>query len=197
MTFGDLPTGASAAARAIHALYGALNGAGLLVLLVVEGLVVFLAVRYRDTRERPPARAWSERTRRRSQVAWIVGPLALMLLFAGWSLATLDGIAKLPADAEHVQAIGRQWAWEFRYPNGTSSLGELRVPLDRSIVLDVTSKDVAHSVFVPELGIRIDAIPGRVNHDAFRADRAGTYRGVCGEFCGIGHPEMTFRVVAG
>ena len=71
------------------------------------------------------------------------------------------------------------------------------MPAHRVVSLDIHSQDVAHSWWIPELGGKFDAIPGHVNHTWFNADRMGTYRGQCGEFCGVYHARMAATVVAG
>ena len=97
-----------------------------------------------------------------------------------------------------IDVAGRQFYWEFRYPDGSVTYDTLVVPVDRTVELDVTAPDhdVIHSWWVPALGGKIDAIPGVVNHTWFRAEEAGEYAGTCGEFCGIQHNAMSLTVVA-
>jgi cytochrome c oxidase subunit 2 len=97
-----------------------------------------------------------------------------------------------------IEAQGRQWVWEFRYPEvpGLSTVDTLHIPAGREIEFAVTSADVVHSFWVPRLGGKIDAIPGHENRIRLVASRPGTYGGVCAEFCGTGHGPMRFTVVA-
>ncbi len=97
-----------------------------------------------------------------------------------------------------VEATGRRWAWDFSYPQAeaAASTNVLHVPAGRSVDVRVMSVDVIHSFWVPRLAGKIDAIPGHVNIVRIRADLPGTYRGVCAEFCGFAHAEMTFVVEA-
>ena len=97
-----------------------------------------------------------------------------------------------------IEAVSHQWWWEFRYPNadGVVTSDVLHIPAGREIVFRVTSVDVIHSFWIPRLGGKIDAIPGHQNTIILKADAPGTYGGVCAEFCGSGHSQMRFRVVA-
>ena len=91
---------------------------------------------------------------------------------------------------------GHQFYWQFDYPNGTRTINDLVVPVGRVVDLKVVSADVIHSWWIPELGGKIQAIPGVTNHIWFRADKAGTYSGQCAELCGLYHADMTARVIA-
>ncbi len=97
-----------------------------------------------------------------------------------------------------IEAEGRRWVWEFRYPEapGLSTIDTLHIPAGREIEFAVTSADVIHGFWIPRLGGKIDAIPGHENRIRLVASRPGTYGGVCAEFCGIGHASMRFTVVA-
>lgn len=95
-----------------------------------------------------------------------------------------------------IEAEGRQWSWEFRYPaaGGAATTDVLHIPAGRDVAFTVTSTDVIHSFWVPRLGGKIDAIPGHRNTIRLRADTPGQFGGVCAEFCGVGHGPMTFTV---
>jgi cytochrome c oxidase subunit 2 len=96
-----------------------------------------------------------------------------------------------------VEVTGRQWWWEVRYPeSGVVTANEIRIPAGRPVRLVVTSGDVIHSVWIPELHGKIDMIPGRSNSQVIIADEPGEYRGECAEFCGAQHAKMQFIVVA-
>ncbi len=98
------------------------------------------------------------------------------------------------ADME-LQVTGIQFIWQFEYPNGHESTGELRVPEGALIKLDITSTDVWHNFGVPELRIKEDAIPGQQSSTWFIATDPGTYEAKCYELCGTGHSEMLADVV--
>lgn len=106
-----------------------------------------------------------------------------------------------PADLV-VQVVGRQFHWDFRYLDGADgqtvavTTDVLVLPRGRMVEFQVTSADVIHSFWIPRLGGKIDAIPGRVNPLRLRVDRAGPITGQCAEFCGREHAHMRFDVLA-
>ncbi len=102
-----------------------------------------------------------------------------------------------PADASplEIDAIGQQWMWRFEYPGGTEgkrtfSYGELVVPVDTAVILNVTSTDVLHTWWVPALGGQVQAVPGDVSQTWFKADEVGRYEGRSTVFSGTGYPTM-------
>jgi cytochrome c oxidase subunit 2 len=96
-----------------------------------------------------------------------------------------------------IDVIGHQWWWEVRYPgSGAVTANEIHIPTNTRIDLVATTDDVIHSFWVPELNRKIDTIPGRSNRILLEADRVGTYRGQCSEFCGLQHAHMTITVYA-
>jgi cytochrome c oxidase subunit 2 len=93
---------------------------------------------------------------------------------------------------------GRQFYWQFSYPNGVVAIDRIKVPVGRPVRLEVTSPadDVIHSWWIPALGGKVDAIPGHPNHTWFEVRKPGTYTGQCAEFCGIQHTTMRATVEA-
>ncbi|KRC17032.1 cytochrome c oxidase subunit II [Acidovorax sp. Root219] len=106
-----------------------------------------------------------------------------------------------PADALVISVTGRTWWWEIRYRDPVSgatitTANELRMPVGRPVYLGLSSAEVIHSLWIPELGGKMDMVPGRVNHLLLQASRAGVYRGQCAEFCGEAHARMALHAVA-
>ncbi len=108
----------------------------------------------------------------------------------------------LPAPGElAIQVTGRQYWWEVEYLDRDPSrrfetANELRIPVGRTVTVRLTTDDVIHSFWVPELQGKMDLVPGRVNALPLRASRPGVFRGQCAEFCGVQHAKMAFVVVA-
>lgn len=138
---------------------------------------------------------------------WIVGagllfPAVVLLALMGWSQWRARIVmADPPPDALVVGVKGHLWWWEVRYrrPDGDGEVvlaNEIRVPLGRTVWLGLTSADVIHSVWLPQLAGKMDTVPGRVNRLVFRVDQAGVYRGQCAEFCGEQHARMALHLVA-
>lgn len=125
----------------------------------------------------------------------------IALLVYGTAVGHRVGAVEPPADLV-VQVVGRQFHWDFHYLGGAdgppvgATTDVLVLPRGRTIEFRVTSADVIHSFWIPRLGGKIDAIPGRVNQLRLRVDRAGPITGQCAEFCGREHAHMRFDVLA-
>jgi cytochrome c oxidase subunit II len=118
--------------------------------------------------------------------------------FVPYKLPGINRVATAEAKAGelHVKVEGRQFYWNYIYPNGVIQVKTLTLPAQRAIKLDIDSQDVDHSWWIPSLDGKFDAIPGKTNHQSFTATRPGTYVGQCGEFCGYEHPKMVGTVKA-
>lgn len=195
------PAGPSASA--IAAVWWWMLGVAAVVLLGVVG-VWLLAIRRARGRLALPAHDDAMRSSQR----WIVGggillpSLTITALLVWGSPAGLHQVP-WPADVGQgaaplrVDATGQQWWWSLHYPgSGVRLRNELRLPVGRPVDIHVGSADVIHSFWVPRLGGKIDAIPGRTNVVRLQADQAGRFRGQCAEFCGQDHAHMVMTVIA-
>jgi len=124
--------------------------------------------------------------------AVVLVPLVAYALVTGERLIPLPGISP-----PRIEVHAERWRWTFRYPEqgGAVSEGVLHLPAGRPVDLVITSSDLIHSLWIPRLGGKMDAIPGRVNVLRLQADTPGPYAGQCAEFCGIGHTTMRFDVI--
>jgi cytochrome c oxidase subunit 2 len=136
---------------------------------------------------------------RRLELIWTVIPVIILCIIGLVVFYELPGIANAPAAADplHITVEGHQFYWQFDYPNGSRSINDLYAPVGQVVDLTVVSPDVVHSWWIPELGGKIQAIPGRTNHFWFKADKQGTYTGQCAQLCGLYHAKMTARVIVG
>ena len=114
---------------------------------------------------------------------------------AGHALLPLPGAGPVFT----VEVTARQWQWEVRYPtlpDAAPRLNRIDLPAGQPVDVRVRTADVIHGFWVPRLGGKIDAIPGRTNVIRLQADAPGIYRGVCAEYCGTGHARMPIEVHA-
>jgi cytochrome c oxidase subunit 2 len=120
--------------------------------------------------------------------------LAIIAGFVFWKVSDIGATSGLPASErqakDEIVVEGHQYYWDFTYPNGAISVDTLRIPYNRTIRLTVRSADVNHSWWIPALGGKLDAIPGKLNHMTLRATKLGTFPGQCAEFCGLLHAAM-------
>jgi cytochrome c oxidase subunit 2 len=177
----------------IRSVYWLVLGFTGFIFLLVEAALVLFIVRYRSRGRSREVEGPQVIGHTNLELAWTVGPVLILAVIAAFVFYKVGGIRNAPAatgGAETIRIEGHQFYWEFVYPNGAVSINTLRVPVERKIELDIVSADVAHSWWVPALGGKLDAIPGRTNRESFRATKLGTYRGQCAEFCGIQHAAM-------
>jgi cytochrome c oxidase subunit 2 len=156
------------------------------------------------------------------EVAWTLIPVMILVVIAIPSFRLLDHQLVIPAADITVKVTGHQWYWSYEYPPdqgggfsfdsyikdpGDLKPGELRqlavdneavVPVNKTVLVQVTASDVIHSFVVQSFGVRIDAVPGRLNQTWFKAEREGLYYGQCSKLCGEDHAYMpiAFRVVS-
>ena len=181
----------------IRFIYTVVFWLGMFVLVVVGGLIVYAAIRFRRRDETEPAQIHGHGP---LEVAWTVGPFLILIFLFGLSFANMSYVKDGPQAGMTIKVVGQQFAWQYIYPDGKVMQGDpgngLRVPVGEVIKLEVTSKDVLHSYWIPRLAGQTYAIPNQVNHGWFKADKPGTYLGQCNELCGIGHREMQAKVIA-
>lgn len=122
-------------------------------------------------------------------------PLAIFLLWFAIGFSQYVDLARPPAGAMDVFVQGKKWMWKFAYQGGPSAIDVLRVPAGRPVRLLLTSRDVIHSFYVPELRVKQDALPGRYTQTWFQADAPGRYQIFCAEYCGLSHSGMLGELV--
>jgi cytochrome c oxidase subunit II len=165
---------------------------------VLGGLAWSLTRRRRETDDSP------QTARRITTVitSLVVLTTVILIAFVAVSASAGRGLTSPTGPgALTVDVVGYQWWWDFRYRDVTpsdvvSSPNELHIPVGVPVVLNVQSRDVIHSFWVPNLHGKRDLIPGIVTHTWIQADVPGVYRGQCAEFCGHQHSKMAFTVVA-
>jgi cytochrome c oxidase subunit II len=190
-------------ARGITHSYLLISGVAIAIFLLVEGLLIVFVVRFRRGRRTRETEGPQIHGSGRLELIWTIAPAVILACIAGFVLATLPGIQNIPAANANggrldVTVEGHQFYWLFRYPNGAVSFDELVVPVQKNVKLTVVTppQDVIHSYWVPQLGGKIDAIPGQTNHTWFRAPELKTYPGQCAELCGVQHAMMRNSVRA-
>ncbi len=130
-------------------------------------------------------------------IAGLVVSGAVLAGTFAYSLRSLDALAGPPKEtALTIEVIGRNWWWEARYPNGAVTANEIHIPVGQPVEIKLSTADVIHSFWVPQLQVKKDQIPGMDNRMWIVADEPGRYRGQCAEYCGLQHARMAFYVVA-
>lgn len=179
-------------------------------------LMVYVCIRFRASRNPNPSKTTHNVA---VEVMWTLIPVLILLVMAVPSFKILYKQDSIPKADVTVKAIGYQWYWGYEYPDENIIFdsymiedkdlkenqprllavdNEIVVPVNKVVKVLITANDVLHAWAVPSLGVKRDAVPGRINETWFKAEKVGTYYGQCSELCGIKHAFMpiTVRVVS-
>jgi cytochrome c oxidase subunit II len=179
-------------------LFWLMLGLGAVVFVVV--LVVLALGLFRRGREGEPRadRQRPDRFGRWFVVGGVVAPLVILIIVFGATVNAMRFVpTTAPPEALVIEVVGHQFWWEVRYPDaGITTTNELHIPVGRRINLQLTSADVIHSFWVPELAGKLDLLPDRTNTLVLQADEPGEHVSRCAEYCGLEHTRMLLTVVA-
>jgi cytochrome c oxidase subunit 2 len=193
---GWLPDAASTEAGRIHFVFWFVTVICVFVFAVVTAAMVYTVLRFRrrpdDEEDGPPIHGHTG-----LEIGWTVVPTILVTAIGVVSaivLARDDHVGKNPL---RVHVIAQQFAWSYQYPKelGGQTVNTLRLPVDRSVVLDFEAKDVIHSFWVPEFSQKQDTVPGLHPTLHITPRKLGTYPVICTELCGLGHSLMRSAVI--
>jgi cytochrome c oxidase subunit 2 len=183
----------------------------ILIIAIIVGIAIitatiFVAVkfRYKKGKNENPKQIHGNT---RLEIGWTIIPALLLAIIAVPTVATIFDLAQNPGpQALQVNVEGKQWWWQFSYPDAkVVTADEMVIPTGRDVFLHLSACDgtgasktcnVIHSFWVPELSGKKDVVPGHTNTLTINADKPGTYLGQCAEYCGLSHANMRFRVIA-
>ena len=190
-----LPEPASREAGRIHFVFWFVTGICIFIFAIVAAVSIYTVWKFRvkpdDDSDGPPIHGHTG-----LEIAWTAVPTLLVVAIAIVSAIVLAKNDAEGADPLRVEVTAQQFFWSYRYPEfGNKESDILRLPVNRSIVLRMTSKDVIHSFWVPEFSQKQDVVPGIHPTLHITPDRVGTYPVICTELCGLGHALMRSRVI--
>lgn len=188
------PAQASTIAPQVDMLFFFLLAVSLFFSFLIAGLIVYFTIRYR--RRSQDEIGAVTRPHLVLEVAWTLIPLAISMIFFVWGAVLYFHMVRPPEDVLTIYGVGKQWMWKFQHVTGQSEIDQLHVPVGRPVRLAMTSQDVIHDVFLPELRVKADVIPGRFTQIWFQATKPGRYHLFCAEYCGLQHSRMTGELVA-
>ncbi len=200
-SFSPLPLGATEQAKELHGMWILFFWSGLGVAALVTGLIVWCVLRYRQKRGDdtfPP----QFRRNNVMEVVYTIIPIAMVCGLFAISYPAERHVETIAGnESVVVDVTGFRWSWRFDYPGRGVSVTadahgppEFVLPLGETARFNVTSADVDHSFWVPAFLFKRDAIPGLRNVFDWTPNKLGTYRGECGEYCGLDHTSMTFSL---
>ena len=187
------PESASTMASRVDSLYLFLLALSIFFSLLIAGLIVFYAVKYR---RRAADSVGSEiHGGLVLELTWTIVPLLITMVIFVWGASVFFAMSRPPDETINIYVVGKQWMWKFQHLDGQREIDELHVPVGRPVKLIMTSEDVIHDVFVPAFRIKADVVPGRYTHLWFQSTKPGRYRLFCAEYCGTKHSGMIGQVV--
>jgi cytochrome c oxidase subunit 2 len=189
-------------AAAVETLWWLMLAVATVVVVAVVATLAHGAFRRRAPMEDPGSRAMDRRL-----TGWVVASVGVTLVIQAAFLTANFAVGRAVAAPDRgqtplvIDVVGHQWWWEVRYQdslpsNLVTTANEIHVPVGRPVILRMTSRDVIHSFFAPNLFGKKDLVPGTTTQTWFQADMPGVYRGQCAEFCGHQHAKMAFFIVA-
>jgi cytochrome c oxidase subunit 2 len=196
MSFAPLPYEDSTYAAGVDTIFVSLLVLCSAITLAVFAVIAWFCLRYRRGSNADRTHFPSEKTQVGIELTWIVLPLVIFIGLFIWAGNIYYQMFSPPADGLAIYVIGKQWMWKIEHPGGQREINQLHIPIDRNIVLTLTSQDVIHDFDVPAFRIKHDVLPGRYVRMWFRATRPGTYHLFCGQYCGDLHSQMVGSVIA-
>jgi cytochrome c oxidase subunit 2 len=187
------PEEASTMAGRVDALYFFLLAISVFFSLLIAGLIVFYAVKYR--RRDPNSVGSNANKGLLLEVTWTVVPFLIAMVIFVWGASVFVAMSTPPAETLNIYVVGKQWMWKFQHLDGQREINELHVPVGRPVKLIMTSEDVIHDVFVPAFRVKADVVPGRYTSLWFEPTKPGRYHLFCAEYCGTRHSGMTGEVI--
>src|SRR5262250_2613791 len=187
------PDSASTMASRVDWLYFFLLAVSIFFSLLIAGLIVFYAVKYR--RRSADGVGSQIHGGLVLELTWTIVPFLITMVIFVWGASVFFAMAHPPNETINIYVVGKQWMWKFQHLDGQREIDELHVPVGRPVKLIMTSEDVIHDVFVPAFRVKADVVPGRYTNLWFQATKPGRYRLFCAEYCGTKHSGMTGQVV--
>ena len=181
--------------RMTHEIFMLISWWTLGIGIVVEAGLLWVCYRFREKPGQPIPKQVHGHTL--LEVSWTIAFAVILLIFAVPTIPVIFATqAATPPTALRIDVGGRQWWWEFKYPElKVVTANELHIPAKQMVAFNLHAPDVIHSFWMPQLGGKRDVVPGRVNRIMLSPDGPGEFPGQCAEYCGMSHANMRFRVV--
>ena len=189
-----MPVDASTLASQVDGIFLLLILVSAATVLLVGGLVLFFAIKYRrgTAAKRGPV---PSRISREVEIGWTAVTFFGFLFFFWFAAVAEIPQFAVPKQAMEIHVVAKQWMWKTEHPNGAREINALHVPVGVPVRLVMTSQDVIHSFYVPAFRIKRDVLPGRYVEAWFEATKPGIYHLFCTEYCGTDHSRMGGGIV--
>lgn len=185
---------ASREGQRIDVLFNVLVGISAAILVIVDGTLVYVLLRFRKSKKEQSYPAGLSENRF-LHIIWTVIPICIVTFLAVYSYSILIDISQQKSDPIVIEVTARQWEWQFHYPGTNVTSYELYVPVNHQILLKMHSLDVIHSLWVPRFRVKEDVLPDRVTELTITPDVIGSFELLCNRICGVGHSTMRTSVI--
>ncbi len=128
------------------------------------------------------------------ELTWSILPLILVIGVFFWGFRNYMKSQVAPNESLEISVTAKKWVWSFEYPDGTRTLNEVHLPVNKPVKFIMTSEDVLHDFYVPEMRVKMDVVPNRYTEVWFQPTIEGQFRLTCAEYCGKGHSDMMGKV---
>lgn len=187
-----------------HDLYMVVFWVAVVVFVLVQGLVIYVAVRFRERADDDGSVPVQTHGNTKLEIFWTALPALILAAIAVPTIQLIFEMRDEAPAAYEIEVIGHRWWWEYRYDGGTIvTANELVIPAGEPVRLIMTAEEggsvsnaVIHSYWIPALGGKRDVVPGRISKLNIQADEPGRFLGQCAEYCGLSHANMRNRAVA-
>ena len=181
--------------RTTHAIFMLISWWALGIFIAVEGALIYACWRFRERPGAPIPKQVHGHTA--LEISWTIAFAVILLIIAIPTIRAIFKTQEAPAaTALRVDVYGKQWWWEFEYPqHKITTANELHLPAGQTVAFFLNTPDVIHSFWIPQLGGKRDVVPHRVNLITLTPEAPGEYPGQCAEYCGMSHANMRFRVI--
>lgn len=189
-----IPYGETPHSSSVDLLFVGLLAAAILVLVLLFFLLLRFAIHYRAgnasaDRDHRIKKSWKLET------AWTAATLVAFLALFVWGARLYLDLYEVPADAEPIYVVAKQWMWKVEHTGGQREINELHIPVNHAVRLIMSSQDVIHSFFAPAFRVKRDVVPGTSAQIWFDPRKTGVFHLFCAEYCGTDHSRMTGRII--
>lgn len=187
-----LPQQGSAYAGNVDKLFMFLVYMSIFFFTLVAGLVIWSVIRYR----RKPGRKTPHITDHLGlELTWSIIPLIIVMGVFFWGFRNYIQSQVAPNEALEITVTAKKWVWSFEYPDGTRTLNEVHLPVNKPVRFIMTSEDVIHDFYVPDMRVKMDIVPNRYTEVWFQPTVEGFHQLTCAEYCGKGHSDMRGKII--
>ncbi len=168
---------------------------GLFFFVVTQGCLIYFAIKYRRDKLDPNAETPYITDNKLLETIWIVIPSILILAIFTYGFLVFRDFRTSPVGAEEINVTASQWLYKFKYPDGSTQVNEVRVPVNKPVKFIMTATDVIHGFYLPDFRVKQDILPGAYTTLWVQPKITGSFIILCTQYCGVGHSTMRAQMI--